>query len=232
MPLVNGVTYNVEVRTMAENKQSNVTAGFYTSTAKANGTVVPNVKPQAPVNPIAVPQNGAIRLTWSAPTSDGYNTQSYRVWKNDETSSKTTLAADASSCLIEGLNNGTTYKVSIERVAGGLVSDTQSISGLVPFGLPILGAVTTVTVDGKKQVSVKINPNGARLIDFFVFAAPAVYNVNNTLLHKSSPINPQPTEITGEVTQVSTQLNVAGDLSGALCIVTNAAGASQKQQAF
>jgi hypothetical protein len=27
-------------------------------------------------------------------------------------------------------------------------------------------------------------------------------------------------------------LNVAGDLSGALCIVTNAAGASQKQQAF
>jgi hypothetical protein len=52
------------------------------------------------------------------------------------------------------------------------------------------------------------------------------------LLHKSSPINPQPTEITGEVTQVSTQLNVAGDLSGALCIVTNAAGASQKQQAF
>ena len=232
MPLVNGVTYNVEVRTMAENKQSNVTAGWYTSSAKANGTVVPNVKPQAPVNPIAVPQDGKIRLTWSAPSSDGYTTQSYRVWKNEETSSKTTLAADASSCLIEGLNNGTTYKVSIERVASGLVSDTQSVSGLVPFGLPILGAVTTVTVDGKKQVSVKINPNGARLIDFFVFAAPAVYNVNNTLLHKSSPINPQPTEITGEVTQVSTQLNVAGDLSGALCIVTNAAGASQKQQAF
>jgi hypothetical protein len=203
---------------------------LYESSANVNGTVVPSVKPSPPQGVTAVLQNTKIQLKWTAP-SDNYTTESYRVWKNDETSSKAVLLADASSCFIEGLTNGTPYKVSIERVASGLVSNVTEINNQIPFGLPILGTVSVVTVNSKKQVQVIVEPNGSALKDFFAFAAPAVYNVNNILLHKSSPLGGQ-SAITGSVTLVSSDLDISGDLTGALCIITNAAGASNKQQGF
>lgn len=237
--VVNGATYRVNVSTRAQNFEANV-SGWYESASYITANVVPNVRPLAPVGVSAVAGDRKVTLSWTAPT-DSYSTRGYKIFVDNaelfETTS-TSLGYVVETLPNGGavLTNGTVYSISVRRIVQTGEQSDMVTNSRTPFGKPILVSLTRINSD--KQIRAVINPNGSPLTDFIVFAAPRVYDANNTIIHKDSPIVPAQTQVTGSVTMDATQLvlvntnNVTNYVVGAYLIAVNAAGVLSTQQQF
>ena len=101
----------------------------------ASGTGGGATAPGVPLNVSATPGDAEIAMTWSAPASNGGSAiTGYKVYRNGTL--VTTTAAEPTSYTITGLNNGTSYSITIKAVnnagtglASSAVSSTPSAGG-------------------------------------------------------------------------------------------------------
>jgi titin len=129
--LANGTAYRFRVS--AENAAG---AG---ASAQASSTVTPSAKAASPTAVIATPTNGAIALTWTAPTDTGGSTLTgYLVEQSTDGGVTWTTAATTAtpSTTLTGLVNGTTYSYRVRAnnsVGSGAAS---TVATTTPFTTP------------------------------------------------------------------------------------------------
>lgn len=131
--LVNGSTYLVDV--VATNN-----AG--TSEAGTSGSVTPRTVPSKPIQVTLTPGSGTIRVSWTAPLSDGGSSiTSYLATATPGTG--VTCTSTGTYCDFLGLTAGTTYAVTVVAVnAAGTGAASSSVSAM-PFTNP--GAPTSLS---------------------------------------------------------------------------------------
>jgi len=119
------------------------------------------VVPSAPTSPSASAQNERLLITWQAPASDGGSAITSYTATAKPGGRSCTAAAPKLQCLITGLNNGTSYVVSItatnKRGVGaaattGKVAPASSL-GVGRFSQSGTTIVTQISVDGPGALS-------------------------------------------------------------------------------
>ena len=119
------------------------------------------VVPSAPTSPSASVQNERLLITWQAPASDGGSAITSYTATAKPGGRSCTAAAPKLQCLITGLNNGTSYVVSItatnKRGVGaaattGKVAPAPSL-GVGRFSQSGTTIVTQISVDGPGALS-------------------------------------------------------------------------------
>jgi titin len=129
--LANGTAYRFRV--------SAVNAAGTGASAQASATVTPSAKAASPAGVVATPTNGAIALTWSAPTDTGGSTLTgYVVEQSTDGGMTWTTAATTAtpSTTLTGLTNGTTYSYRVRAnnsVGSGAAS---TVATTTPFTTP------------------------------------------------------------------------------------------------
>ena len=120
--LTNGVSYIVTVT--ATNS-----AG---TSVRARSDGIPATTPDGPTNIAAVPSDGTLTVTWSAPADNGSAITGYTVTAAHGSDAPQTCTTDGSStyCEIAGLTNGTAYVVSVSATnAMGATGSDGSVTG-------------------------------------------------------------------------------------------------------
>jgi fibronectin type 3 domain-containing protein len=129
--LANGTAYRFRV--------SAVNAAGIGASAQASATVTPSAKAASPAGVVATPTNGAIALTWSAPTDTGGSALTgYVVEQSTDGGVTWTTAATTAtpSTTLTGLTNGTTYSYRVRAnnsVGSGAAS---TVATTTPFTTP------------------------------------------------------------------------------------------------
>jgi titin len=129
--LANGTAYRFRV--------SAVNAAGTGASAQASATVTPSAKAASPAGVVATPTNGAITLTWSAPTDTGGSALTgYVVEQSTDGGVTWTSAATTAtpSTTLTGLTNGTTYSYRVRAnnsVGSGAAS---TVATTTPFTTP------------------------------------------------------------------------------------------------
>ena len=95
----------------------------------------PSVPPSAPTNVSAVAGNAQAVVSWFAPSADGSSPiLSYTVTSSPGSLTCTTSSASATSCVVTGLTNGTSYSfVVVATNAAGTSTGTQSLAPVTPI---------------------------------------------------------------------------------------------------
>jgi hypothetical protein len=136
--LTNGTAYTFAVR--ADNANG---AG---AEAEA-GPVTPSAPPvpSAPLNPAAVAGNSQATVSWDEPASNGPFTL-YTVTAVEDPSKTCTATPPATSCVVTGLTNGSTYtfKVSADN-ANGTGADSAASNAVTPTAPPPAPTVTAIS---------------------------------------------------------------------------------------
>jgi titin len=181
--LTNGTAYRFRVS--AEN------AAGTGASAQASATVTPSAKAASPTAVVATPTDGAIALTWTAPSDTGGSTLTgYIVEQSiDGGVTWTTAATTATpSTTLTGLTNGTTYSYRV-RANNSIGSGAAStVATTTPFTTP--GAPRNVAAfAGDKEVlltwSAPTNTGGSAITSYVVQQSSngtnwtTVTNVNN-----------------------------------------------------
>ena len=95
----------------------------------------PSTSPGPPTNVVATPGNGALSVTWSAPSSDGGSALTdYVVEYSSNGGTSWTLATcsgTATTCTITGLTNATSYVVRVSTTNAVGTGDPSAISAAV-----------------------------------------------------------------------------------------------------
>lgn len=151
--LTNGTTYSVKLRAVSA-------AGV--GAASNAGSGKPVGYPSVPGNITATGASGSIVVNWTAADANGGVIQSYTATAfnaaagGSTVQSCTTSTGTATTCTIPGLNNGTTYYISVQTLTtGGLYSERSDprvavAPGTVP-GAPT--AVAATAGNGSATVS-------------------------------------------------------------------------------
>ena len=167
--LVNGSTYVVDV--VATNNAGN-------SEAVSSSNVTPRTVPSKPVQVTLTPGAATIRVSWTAPLSDGGSTiTSYLATATPGTG--VTCTSTGTYCDFLSLNPGTNYGVTVVAVnAAGTGASSSSISSM-PFTNPGAPAsVAAVADDGQVLVSwAAPTSNGGSDITGYVATATQSTNV-------------------------------------------------------
>jgi Fibronectin type III domain/Calcineurin-like phosphoesterase len=160
--LTNGTSYTFTVT---------ATNGVGTGLASsASSPVIPATTPGAPTGVSAVAGNGQASVSWTAPSSDGGSPiLSYTITGTPGGSASVT--APATSALVTGLTNGTSYTFTVTATnAIGSGSASSASNAVTPAGLP--GAPTGVSaVAGNAQATVSWTaaaPNGSAILSYTV----------------------------------------------------------------
>jgi photosystem II stability/assembly factor-like uncharacterized protein len=182
--LVNGTTYTYKV-------QSQSVAGTGPMSTASN-PVTARTRPGKPGKPTAVPGDGKVSLTWTAPASDGgAPITAYQVtpYVDEVAQPARTFASAATTQQITGLANGVPVRFDVaatnEAGTGSHSSDSDPVtptgsSATVP-GLPT--GVSGVAGDGQVTVSWSAPSNGGSPITGYVVTA---YQGNTPMTTASS----------------------------------------------
>ena len=144
------------------------------SPSSPSTAVTPATVPDAPTSPGAVPGNGSATVNWTIPVSDGGSAIiDYKVSASPGTATATAAGPGATSVIVTGLANGTTYTFTVHArngVGNSLASDasTPVTPQADPPGPPT--GVSAVPGDAQATVSWTIpsNNGGSAIIDYTV----------------------------------------------------------------
>ena len=143
--LTNGVTYTFIVVA--------VNANGLGSPSVASASVTPSTVPGAPLAPGSIRGNQSVLVTWSVPNSGGSPITGYVVTSSP--GGLTCTTSTATSCVVSGLGNGTSYTFSVVAVNenGGGAASEPSLA-VTPLEVPSspLG-LSALHLDGSVQVS-------------------------------------------------------------------------------
>jgi hypothetical protein len=152
-----------------------VTATNTIGTGSASGAVdvTPATVPTAPVINTAVAGDGQTTVSWSAPANGGNAITGYTVTAQPGGETCTTTGAD--SCVVPGLNNGTSYAFTVTATNGIGNSSPSGSASATPATVP--GAPTAVTGsggDGQATVSWTdpVSTGGSAIVGYTVTAQP------------------------------------------------------------
>jgi invasion protein IalB len=192
-------------------------------TASTAVTAVPFTTPTAPTSVTAVADDGAIDVSWAAPTANGGSDISgYMVLVSPGNFSCETPSTTL-NCLVTGLTNGTQYTVKVLAInLAGDGAQAQITNKIVPRGLPVAPTIISVDSDDQKLV-VKWRAlsgaglNGSAITKYTAVASPSGKSCN----------------VVGSTNGVAnTTCTITGLTNGALqnvtVFATNAAGDSAK----
>jgi titin len=151
-------------------------AGTGTSVAQS-ASLTPRTLPQAPTGVAAVPGDGRVSLTWSAPlSSGGAKISDYVIEHRADAGTTWTRVVDpvspATSATVTGLANGTSYLFRVAAVnAAGAGAPSIASPAVAPRRLP--GAPTgLVATPGDQRVSLSwnapVSDGGAAITDYVV----------------------------------------------------------------
>jgi uncharacterized repeat protein (TIGR02543 family) len=144
--LTNGTSYTFTVEAL--------NAAGYGSASSASEAVTPKTVPDAPTGVTAVAGNGQATITFTAPADNGGSAiTGYQVTSTPGNIVKTT-DNDATTVVVTGLTNGTTYTFTVEALnAAGASSASEASEAVTP--MTVAGAPTGVTaVAGNGQVTI------------------------------------------------------------------------------
>ena len=165
--LVNGTAYTFTVR--ARN-----TRGFGPFSL-SSGSVVPADPPSGVRDLSAVPGDGRIEVSWLVPNSDGgIPVNGYRV-RVTGSGGERVVAVDTTSALVDGLENGAEYMVSVEALNPAGVSAPVSAGPVVPRGLPSTPRSVVARPGDRSAVVSWVEPEtdrGAPLTEYVITGYP------------------------------------------------------------
>ena len=222
--LNNGDNYTIKVYARAQNLEDFVgKLEWYENANFISATIKPNLTPKQPINVLLTPGSGELNLSWSAPTSDGYTTSSYEIYKN--TLLVATVSSVTASYTISGLTNGDAYTIGIRRLTqSGEISNMYEVIG-TPYGLPYLAVnPEIITVNSGKQVKLTVYPNGSPITNFIVFATPSTIKNTETYAHFAAPLSPARTKTKENEELKTDQLVISSNITSIFYVVSNAAG--------
>jgi hypothetical protein len=151
--LTNGTSYTVTVTA------ANLFGSGGVSLASAEGT--PATVPGSPESVGVTRANGSVAVTWSSPSDDGGAPIS--GYTATATPGGATCTSTTTSCVINGLTNGTSYTVTVtaaNRAGVSVPSDTSNV--VVPATVPDPPlSVTAQRGSGKISVTWNTPPSGA-----------------------------------------------------------------------
>ena len=223
--LVNGNNYTVKVFSQGKDKNS-VPVYRKNEAVFASKDAIPNLAPLPPVSPIAVADDTKITLSWSAPVADAYVTDHYKLYLNNVLQ-LVTVAANVYSYEFAGLTNALSYSVGVRRVTNVPVvseSSRETVSGLVPYGAPII--VSAELESDKRQVKLTVNPNGSIVNNMLVVATEQAPNNGSTLMDIQVPIAPANIQsvINSNISITTSQLRVSSNIAYAFVLFGNEGG--------
>ena len=163
--LTNGIEYSITVT---------ATNGAGMSSASIPVSVTPAAAPDAPTAVSVVASDGALSVSWSAPSTNGATISGYavNVVHGSDTPFTCSAAGTASSCEVAGLVNGTTYAITVTATnSAGVSSPSTSIDG-TPATTP--GAPTDIIVaasSGSLSVSWSAPSDGGSSITGYTVTA-------------------------------------------------------------
>ena len=146
--LTNGTSYTFKV-----SDTNGVGEGALSS---ASGVVTPATTPAAPAAPSATRGNASLEVSWLPPAANGSTIISYTATASPGGASCTYTVAspETDTCTINGLNNGTSYTVSVTATNGVGASDSSAPSSPVtPATNPGAPTITSVT-GGNAQATI------------------------------------------------------------------------------
>jgi predicted RNA-binding protein with TRAM domain len=155
--LTNGTLYPVQVR--ADNAIGN-------GTASASASATPSTIPDAPLNVVATSDSASADVTWNTPADNGgsvltgYTATAYAT-STSTTAISSCLTASATACSITGLNNGTSYYVSVVATnaqGSGAASAPRVV--VTPFARPSAPTLTALNA-GDATLSVVFTAGAA-----------------------------------------------------------------------
>lgn len=164
--LQNGTLYTFEI--VARNSQGFSSEVFISATP--NGVVS---VPAAPASISAVPSNGLIYLSWTAPTDDGGSPITNYIINNNTDATQSTVAATVSTKEFDGLTNGTPYTLTVCAVnaaGSGLnanVIATPSTAITIPTP-PVIYNVGAGDQSGSVSWSVPVTNGGSAILSYAV----------------------------------------------------------------
>ncbi len=146
--LTNGTTYAFTVT--ATNSVGTVFASPFSSTVVPAAAV-----PGAPTGVTATAEKGSVKLTWTAPASNGGAAITHYVIKPSTGSSVT--VGDVTSDTVTGLTNGTAYTFTVAATnSAGTGHASAASKSVTPDGLYITTKTLPKATKGKKYTTVKL----------------------------------------------------------------------------
>ncbi len=186
---VNGTATTAQVTGLSNGTDYTFTVAGLSSTgigpfSAPSGTVTPSA-PQPPGPPLITdvsPRDGALRVSWSAPSIGSSALTSYRITTQPATTT-TPAGPDATEAVVGGLVNGQRYAVVVTAVNGvgvGVPATPSQPIAPEPATAPLAPTVTAL-VPGNARVTVQWVPpldGGAPITGYTVTANPGAVTVH------------------------------------------------------
>ena len=148
------------------------------STASTAAAV--NAVPSVPLSVTAVAANASVAVTWGAPANingsaiTGYAVTAYDA--NNNVAGTCTSVAPATTCVVNGLTNGTPYTFKVTATNGiGTSSESLASTAATPSTIPNAPTgVTKAMGDGQATISflAPINTGGSAVLSYTVTSSP------------------------------------------------------------
>ena len=187
---INGSAQNKGLLLKAQTES--VTTGFNTLATTEHTTptswpalqITYSAPPDIPGSPVATRGDQSATVSWTAPADNGSAITGYTVKAYDGATlvATTTAAAGATSKVVTGLTNGTSYTFTITATNAIGTSDPATTNAVTPAGVPFAPAGVVAT-RGDQSASVSwtaANPNGSPVTGHTVRAYAGATLVSTT----------------------------------------------------
>jgi uncharacterized repeat protein (TIGR02543 family) len=184
--LTNGITYTFDV--VAVNAAGN-------SVSATSNSVTPVTRPAAPTQVIAVAQDGAASVSFTPPTDNGGATISQYTITASPGGTGCLVTPPATSCVVQGLTNGTAYTFSV--IATNAVGNSSSATSNNVIPQPLTGAVgASFTLTQNSTYSINLAATGG--------TAPITYALTSATLPTGMTLDPNTGVISGTPSAIGT----------------------------